>query len=144
MVRITSIMDNFYANLYPIGSIYIGTQNSCPLATLIAGSQWQLIATQVVTNVNTGVAVYGNGKTLGLTNGSQNFGMTDGGYGSVGGLFHDATSVFNMNVGTVRVESSLIGGDKKSVGVVRDGNTSGLSGSLSRDNLALNIWKRTA
>lgn len=79
-----------------------------------------------------------------MTNGSQNFGMTDGGYGSVGGFMHGATSVFNTNVGTVRSESSLIGGDKKSVGVVRDGNTSGLTGSLSRTNLALNIWKRTA
>ena len=143
-----SIMNNQYSNLlstlYPVGSIYIGTQNSCPLTSLIAESQWQKVATQVVTNVNTGVAVYGNGKTLGLTNGNQNFGMTDGGYGSVGGFMHGATSVFNTNVGTVRSESSLIGGDKKSVGVVRDGNTSGLTGSLSRTKLALNIWKRTA
>ena len=59
----------------PVGSIYIGTQNSCPLATLIAGSQWQRVATQVVTNVNTGVAVYGNGKTLGLTDGRANYGI---------------------------------------------------------------------
>lgn len=98
-----SVMNSQYidllSTLYPVGSIYIGTQNSCPLATLIAGSQWQKVATQVVTNVNTGVAVYGNGKTLGLTNGSQNFGMTDGGYGSVGGFMHGATSVFNTNVG---------------------------------------------
>lgn len=143
-----SIMDNQYSNLlstlYPVGSIYIGTQNSCPLTSLIAGSQWQKVATKVVTNVNTGVAVYGNGKTLGLTNGNQNFGMTDGGYGSVGGFMHGATSVFNTNVGTVRSESSLIGGDKKSVGVVRDAATSGLTGMLSSTNLALNIWKRTA
>ena len=30
------------------------------------------------------------------------------------------------------------------LGVVQDGNTSGLTGSLSRTNLSLNIWKRTA
>lgn len=29
--------------LYPAGSIYIGTQTSCPLATLIRGSSWELI-----------------------------------------------------------------------------------------------------
>ncbi len=31
------------SQLYPVGSIYIGTQNSCPLATLIAGSTWTLV-----------------------------------------------------------------------------------------------------
>ena len=146
--RIVSIMDSQYSNLlstlYPVGSIYIGTQNSCPLATLIAGSQWQKVATQVVTNVNTGVAVYGNGKTLGLSNGSQNFGMTDGGYGSVGGFMQGAKSVYNQNKGTIRDENTITPADRKSVGVVQDAATSGLTGSLSRTNLSLNIWKRTA
>ena len=38
-------MNNLLSTLYPVGSIYIGTQNSCPLATLIAGSQWQVVGT---------------------------------------------------------------------------------------------------
>ena len=46
--RIVSVMDSQYSNLlstlYPVGSIYIGTQNSCPLASLIAGSQWQIVS----------------------------------------------------------------------------------------------------
>lgn len=146
--RIMSIMDNQYSNLlstlYPVGSIYIGTQNSCPLTSLIAGSSWQKVATQVVTDVNTSVAVYGNGKTLGLSNGSQNFAMTDGGYGNVGGFMQGATNVFGANKGTIRTENTIIGADRKSVGVVQDSNTSGLTGSLSRTNLSLNIWKRTA
>lgn len=33
-------MNNLLSTLYPVGSIYIGTQNSCPLATLIGGSTW--------------------------------------------------------------------------------------------------------
>ncbi len=37
-------MNNILSTLYPVGSIYIGTQNSCPLATLIAGSQWQIVS----------------------------------------------------------------------------------------------------
>ena len=32
------------AALYPVGSIYIGTQTTCPLATLITGSRWELVA----------------------------------------------------------------------------------------------------
>lgn len=30
--------------LYPVGSIYIGTQTTCPLTTLINGSRWELVA----------------------------------------------------------------------------------------------------
>ena len=37
-------MSNLLSTLYPVGSIYIGTQNNCPLATLIAGSQWEIVS----------------------------------------------------------------------------------------------------
>lgn len=30
--------------LYPVGSVYIGTQSTCPLATLISNSTWELVA----------------------------------------------------------------------------------------------------
>ena len=33
-------LDTLLATLYPVGSIYIGTQSTCPLATLISGSTW--------------------------------------------------------------------------------------------------------
>lgn len=32
------------SNLYPVGSIYIGTQSTCPLAMLLPGSTWELVA----------------------------------------------------------------------------------------------------
>lgn len=44
-----SIMNSQYSNLlstlYPVGLIYIGTQATCPLATLIQGSVWQIVGT---------------------------------------------------------------------------------------------------
>ena len=128
-------MNNLLSTLYPVGSIYIGTQNSCPLATLIAGSQWKRVATQVVTNVNTGVAVYGNGKTLGLTDGRANYGIYNPSSANV-----NSCSNFNASINTY---ASPKGGTGYTLGVVQDSNTSGLTGSLSRTNLALNIWKRT-
>ena len=131
-------MDNLLSTLYPVGSIYIGTQNSCPLATLIAGSQWERVATQVVTKLNTRVAVYGNGKTLGLTNGNQTCGLVT--YPKVG--FAGDTSNYNANIGAARAGDLVI--ENTSYGVVRDAATSGLTGSLSRNILSLNIWKRTA
>ena len=131
-------MNNLLSTLYPVGSIYIGTQNSCPLATLITGSQWQRVATQVVTNVNTGVAVYGNGKTLGLTDGRANYGIYIYNPSSAN---VNSCSNFNASINTY---ASPQRGTGYTLGVVQDGNTSGLTGSLSRTNLSLNIWKRTA
>lgn len=145
--RIVSVMDNQYSNLlstlYPVGSIYIGTQNSCPLATLIAGSQWQIVATQVVTNVNTGVAVYGNGKTLGLTDNNKNYGVMSRNVSGVYGFVFATTNATNNNNGT-SVSDNGTANRNVCLGVVRDAATSGLTGSLSRTNLSLNIWKRTA
>jgi hypothetical protein len=37
-------LNNTLAALYPVGSIYIGTQATCPLATLISGSTWELVS----------------------------------------------------------------------------------------------------
>lgn len=135
-------MNNLLSTLYPVGSIYIGTQNSCPLATLIAGSQWQRVATQVVTNVNTGVAVYGNGKTLGLTDNSKNYGIMSRNVSGVYGFVFATTNATDKNNGT----SVYDGGTANAnvcLGVRTQANNSGLTGSLSRTNLALNIWKRT-
>lgn len=41
---VSAAISTTLAALYPVGSIYIGTQSTCPLATLISGSQWQLVA----------------------------------------------------------------------------------------------------
>lgn len=43
--QVSTAISTMLATLYPVGSLYIGTQNSCPLASLISGSQWQIIAT---------------------------------------------------------------------------------------------------
>lgn len=42
---VTSAINNLLTSLYPIGSLYITTQNTeyCPIASLIPGSQWELV-----------------------------------------------------------------------------------------------------
>lgn len=136
-------MNNQYINLlstlYPVGSIYIGTQNSCPLTSLIAGSQWQKVAAQVVTDVNTGVSVYGSGKVLGFTGQSANFGLGI----NRSNVAVSGTNYFGKQIGNNGTAAAPLE-PQNSFGVTRDANNSGLTGSLSRTNLALNIWKRTA
>ena len=39
----TTALATILETLYPVGSIYIGTQSTCPLATLIPGSTWTQI-----------------------------------------------------------------------------------------------------
>lgn len=41
---ISTALNNTLSALYPVGSIYIGTQSTCPLATLISGSTWVKIS----------------------------------------------------------------------------------------------------
>lgn len=145
-----SVMNNQYTNLlkslYPVGSIYIGTQNSCPLATLIAGSSWSKVATNVVIAVNTGVAVYGNGKALMITDGKHNSYMQS--YDAYNAV---AVKVSKQDYGSsIKNAGATLSMDKPgsiitgAIGVNKDASKSGLTGSVTRSNLALNIWKRTA
>ena len=39
----TTALATIFQTLYPVGSVYIGTQSTCPLATLIPGSTWEQI-----------------------------------------------------------------------------------------------------
>lgn len=41
--NVSTLITNMLKSLYPVGSIYIGTQSTCPLATLISGSTWTLV-----------------------------------------------------------------------------------------------------
>lgn len=41
--EVDNIISTTLEALYPVGSLYIGTQATCPLATLITGSTWTLV-----------------------------------------------------------------------------------------------------
>lgn len=38
------LLTTMLETLYPVGSVYIGTQSACPMAALISGSTWELVA----------------------------------------------------------------------------------------------------
>ncbi|MBO4622530.1 MAG: hypothetical protein J5691_01450 [Bacilli bacterium] len=42
--EVDSLIASVFTDLYPIGSLYFGTQSTCPLTTLIPGSTWVLVA----------------------------------------------------------------------------------------------------
>ena len=123
--------------LYPVGSIYIGTMNACPLATLGVGT-WQIVGTAIVTSVSSSVSVKGNGMTLGLTNGSDNYGLSY--YATIGAQYYKPT--YGENVGNTNQQTppSIAG----SLGVTTDSTKSGIVGTATSTSLTVNIFERTA
>lgn len=75
-------MNNLLSTLYPVGAIYIGTQNSCPLATLIAGSQWEIVS---------------NGRALWGGNGSNANSNIEAGLPNITGSFYNACDQYRQN-----------------------------------------------
>ena len=141
---ITTRINTMLSSLYPVGSVYIGTQSTCPLATLISGSTWTKVATKVAISVPTSVSVYGNGKNLVLNKGVSNIGLCSNSSGDHTVAPQWTTST-NVSIGTSVTAYRATGGSSKAAGVVTDGSISGLTGSIAASTyLTVNIWKRTA
>lgn len=43
--NVSTMISTMLNTLFPVGSIYLGTQNTCPLTSLINGSKWVLVGT---------------------------------------------------------------------------------------------------
>lgn len=124
--------------VYPVGSLYFGTQSTCPLAAIIDGSTWEKVGSSLITSVNTSVPVMGNGNTLGLTDGTQ-----EGAIGNIHGSNTQGNAgLIGQPVGTkpgAQIWNRIAG-----FGVVTDPEKSGIVGTVTRTALTVNIWKRTA
>ena len=123
--------------LYPVGSIYIGTMNACPLATLGVGTWTLKSANAIVTSVNSTAPCKGNGMTLGLTNGVNNVSPAC----SSGYALYASANDFNKPVTT-----SITGGSypQGTYGVVTDETKSGIEAIVTSTSLTVNIWERVS
>ena len=134
-----SILDT----LYPVGSLYIGSGNlaACPLAVLGVGTWVLKSANSIVTDIDGTVPVKGNGKTLGLTDGTNNFGLASYVNGSYAYVWNTA---YDTQLGTtISAGANNVAPYPK--GVTTDGSKSGLIADLSSTvTLSVKIWERTA
>lgn len=112
--------------LYPVGSVYIGTTDTCPVATLFG--TWEKLSSGIVTAVNSNVPIKGTGSTLGLNNSG----------GSAVGYLNLYRSSYNEAV------LSSSGGTRGNVYVTTNANGSGIVGTASSTTLKVNIWKRVS
>ena len=128
--------------IYPVGSVYITTANTCPLSTLISGSTWTLISSGVVTSVDTNVPIKGTGKSLGLTNGTVNSGLS----WSTTSVNHltSMSASFDKNVGYTPSTTAPSWHNPTTIGVITDDSKSGIVGTTTSTTLSVNIYERTA
>lgn len=133
---VTSAINSMLSSLYPVGSIYIGTQSTCPLASLISGSQWTLVAQDRAlwggngSNANTTIAA-GLPNIIGSVNGPSG---------------KSATGAF-----TVTPRAALTGGNSTSIregdlnfDASRSSSIYGNSDTVQPPAYVVNIWRRTA
>ena len=129
--------------IYPVGSVYIGTQNTCPMASLITGSTWTLVS---------------SGKALWTGNGSNGNSTIAAGLPNIKGAYNHQC-LLNWGGGT---ESGALytgsgGTSMQNAGGSDGGNTQTIAFDASKSNniygksntvqppaYVVNVWRRTA
>ena len=123
-------------SIYPVGSLYFGTQSTCPLQSAGIGT-WTRIATNFVTGST--APVIGNGKTLGLTDGTNQWGLVNNGNTSTWEMFN--TNASGTDIGT-RASGTNGPNTNNTVGITQDAEKSGILADLP--TYTVNVWRRTA
>ncbi|MCQ2075943.1 MAG: hypothetical protein MJZ20_02770 [Bacteroidaceae bacterium] len=127
--------------LYPAGSIYIGTQTSCPLATLISGSSWELVE---------------SGRALWTGNGSNGNNKIAAGLPNITGAWNDIIAFYNTHTASGAVQGTGVNdgaeagvrGASKQAGYTFDASRSssiyGNSTTVQPPAYVVNVWRRIA
>lgn len=146
---VNSLIPTLLSTLYPIGSIYIGTQSTCPLATLMSGTTWTKIEGRylLASGTLTGTAESYSATdtvTSGLPNiiGAFNGVATNSvGSGSASG----ALSLSNSRSGYGHYSTSANQGIYDlSLNANSSNGTYGQSNAVRSPAYVVNVWRRTA
>lgn len=128
--------------IYPVGCVYIGTQSSCPMTTLIPGSTWKLVS---------------SGRALWTGTGSNGNSTIEPGLPNITGhIDHVLFDTFNLNETNGAFSySSLSSGGNDGGGYVRPSGSInfnatrsssiyGKSTTVQPPAYVVNVWRRTA
>lgn len=134
--EVNSTINTLLSTLYPVGSLYIGTQSTCPLETLIPNSTWELVAQDRAlwggtgSNANTTIEA-------GLPNITGSIGSAES-HNGVSGCFYDGSARSGLfhraNSGTqtdINFDAS------------RSSSIYGASSTVQPPAYRANIWRRT-
>jgi hypothetical protein len=134
---ISTSISNTLATLYPVGSVYIGTQSSCPMASLITGSTWTLVSSGKALWTGTG----SNGNTT-IAAGLPNItgGFTTYGADNVTGAFKTSDSSSSGGAGG----GGYYWVKDWSFDASRSSSVYGKSSTVQPPAYVVNVWRRTA
>lgn len=144
--EVDDIISSTLEALYPIGSIYIGTQSTCPLATLISGSTWEKVAQDRSLQGSSNNHAATDEISAGLPNitGSLmvNASTRSGGYSnsSTGAFYPTELGNPAMDGG----DHSANGWSKQNFDASRSSAIYGASTTVQPPAYVTNIWRRTA
>lgn len=140
--RITDIINS----LYPVGSVYIGTQSTCPLTTLIPNSTWELIAADRVlqgasgshdagSTVEAGVPeIYGTARDVTSKSDTSQIAT---------GAFYPVQNSAGGRGGTYNGTNSSTGYWRTGFAASRYSSVYGKSSTVQPPAYVVNIWRRS-
>lgn len=136
----TAYVTTILSTLYPVGSLYLGTQSTCPLITLIPGSTWELVAAgrslqgsstnhAANTTIDAGLPnITGNINGVKSTSSNYTDGFVQWTKGSAEGVYGSGAGAY----GTHNFDAS------------RSSSIYGNSSTVQPPAYVTNIWRRTA
>lgn len=124
--------------LYPVGSVYITTANTCPLSTLISGSTWELVSSGRVLQGADGGHSAGTTIEAGLPNIEGGIRTTEYGWVPTGAFYIESTQ--NQGVqGSTSTQNDWVKFDAS-----RSSSIYGNSSTVQPPAYIVNIYRRTA
>ena len=167
----TQVVDRVTVDdIYPVGSLYFGTGDVCPLQALISGSEWNLVGSKIITGIESSITISGtakckgDGKALGVkcygysdisgsNPGIKELGLI--GYTNAAAPTYNAlavtTDALNTNIdstqrgiGSAIVDATSMGitDNASNSGIVCDLSTATTTGEVTHESISINIWKR--
>lgn len=137
--EIDTLIASIFTDLYPIGSLYFGTQSTCPLATLIPGSTWELVAQDRSIQGSSTNHAAGTTIEAGLPNITGHFGADDAIWvGDLSGAFYKGAS-WNYDASSTTGSGGYVEFDAS-----HSNSIYGASNTVQPAVYVSNIWKRTA
>lgn len=132
---------NILSLIYPVGSIYIGVQEECPLKTLISGSTWVKVSESRVLQGSDSSHSAGTTIEAGLPNITGTNTKTTANWEDVSGCF---TNIGTGN--TCSIAGSISGHfwGEYNFDASRSSSIYGNSSTVQPPAYVVNIWRRTA
>lgn len=135
-----NMTDALLQAIYPVGSIYITTNSSCPLSTLISGSSWVLVSSGRVLQGADNDHAAGTTIEAGLPNITGDTGVNQGGStGAATGAFAIGKSHLSILGRTDTTDTNSIDFDAS-----RSSSIYGNSNTVQPPAYVVNIFRRTA